>query len=160
MCIAAFAAAPLGAQTPPSVSAPQSPPSVEATLAELRRLVERQQGLLEAQSKLLEGLSKEIAGLKKQVDDAGAVALTARNEVADLKKQPAAPTVPDAVAQRLAEVEKAVQRVPELTDVVAAGDFPGLDAYPRHGRRDEDRRTGADYGRPHARSARAPTTAS
>ena len=123
--IAALAAAPLGAQTPPSVSAPQSPPSVETTLAELRKLVERQQGLLEAQSKLLEGLSRAISGLKKQVDDAGAVALTARNEVADLKKQPPAPTVPDAVAERLAELEKAVQRVPELTDVVAAGDFPG-----------------------------------
>ncbi len=99
MFIAALAAAPLGAQTPPSASAPQSPPSVETTLAELRKLVERQQGLLEAQSKLLEGLSKEISGLKKQVDDAGAVALTARNEVADLKKQPPAPTVPDAVSR-------------------------------------------------------------
>ncbi len=122
--LAALAASPLGAQTPAAATA-QPAPSVETTLAELRTLVERQHGLLEAQAKLLEGLSREVAGLKKQVDDAGAVALTARNEVADLKKQPAAPTVSEAVAERLAEIEKAVQRVPELTDVVAAGDFPG-----------------------------------
>ena len=109
--IAALVAAPLSAKTSPSVSTPQSPSSVEATLADLRKLVERQQELLEAQTRLLEGLTKEIAGLKKQVDDAGAVALTARNEVADLKKQPPAATVPDAVAERLAQVEKAVQRV-------------------------------------------------
>jgi DcaP outer membrane protein len=128
--IAALAAVPSAAQSPPAAGhdrqAVQAPaPKIEDTLAELRKLVERQQALLEAQSKLLEGLSREVAGLKKQVDDAGAVALTARNEVADLKKQPPAPTVPDAVAQRLAEVEKAVQRVPELTDVVSPGDFPG-----------------------------------
>jgi hypothetical protein len=123
-----LSAAPSAAQSrpgPDSQSAQPSVPKIEDTLADLRKLVERQQTPLEAQSKLLESLSKDVAAMKKQVDDAGAVALTARNEVADLKKQPPAPTVPDAVAQRLAEVEKAVQRVPELTDVVSPGDFPG-----------------------------------
>jgi DcaP outer membrane protein len=123
--ISVFAATPLEAQPSPSAAAAQSQASLEATLAELRTLVERQHGLLEAQSKLLEALSRDVAGLKKQVDDAGAVALAARNEVADLKKEPPAPTVPDAVAERLAQVEKAVQRVPEMADVVAAGEFPG-----------------------------------
>ena len=101
--IALLAAPPLEAQTPPSPRR-QSPPSVEMTLAELRKLVERQQ-LLEAQSKLL-AFDQKIAGLKKQVDDAGAGALRAERG-RDLKKQPAAATVPDAVAERLAEVEKA-----------------------------------------------------
>jgi hypothetical protein len=126
--IIVFAAVPSAAQSPPTTdpqSTQPSAPKIEDTLADLRKLVERQQSLLEAQSKLLETLSKDVVGLRKQVDDAGAVALTARNEVADLKKQPPAPTVPDAVAQRLAEVEKAVQRVPELTKVVSPGDFPG-----------------------------------
>jgi hypothetical protein len=124
--IALLAAAPLAAQTVPLSDTVQPAPGVDATLAEMRKLVERQQDLLEAQARRLEGLSTEITGLKKQIADTGAVALAARNDVADLKKQPAASSILQAVDERLTAVEQQVQRTPELQkEVKTAAEFPG-----------------------------------
>jgi hypothetical protein len=102
-----------------------SPPSLQATLEDLRKLVDQQRQTLDEQARQIETLSRDVTDLRKRIDDTSGVALAARNEVADLRKQPATATVPDAVEERLAQIEKAVQRVPELTEALTPGEFPG-----------------------------------
>ncbi|HEX2442621.1 MAG TPA: DcaP family trimeric outer membrane transporter [Vicinamibacterales bacterium] len=108
-----------------SATASASGQSLDSTVGELRKLVDQQRRALDEQARQIETLARDVTALRKQIDDTSAVALTARNEVADLRKQPATPTVPDAVEERLAQIEKAVQRVPELTEALTPGEFPG-----------------------------------
>jgi hypothetical protein len=64
----------------------------------------------EGQAKLLGSLSNDVITLRRQIDDASAVALAARNEVADLKKEAPATSIIESVSERLAAIEQSAQR--------------------------------------------------
>ena len=94
-------------------------PVTAPVLDDLRALVERQAARLDAQD-------REMAALRARMDELSALALGARNAVAELKQQPSAPTTAVALEQRLEAIEKSVQRVPEMpAAAVSAGEFPG-----------------------------------
>jgi hypothetical protein len=79
--------------------------SVEAMLVELRNFVTDQRRIIDGQTKRIDALEQEVAALKQQ--QAGA-------------------QITPSVEQRLAQVERAMQRVPELpTPLISAGEFPG-----------------------------------
>lgn len=128
MAISVLTAPVARGQTPPK---PASAPTdrveaLQASLDELRKLIDGQRGLIEQQGARLATQEREIEVLKQRVDDTSHVALTANNAVADLKQQPPAPTVPAALEQRLADIEETVQRGPEMVaPAVSAGEFPG-----------------------------------
>lgn len=115
-------------QTQPQRAAPPADrvEALQSSLDELRKLIADQRALIEQQDSRLSNQERAIEALKQRVDDTSHVALTANNAVADLKQQPPAPTVPAAIEQRLDEIEKTVQRGPEMpADAVSAGEFPG-----------------------------------
>jgi DcaP outer membrane protein len=114
------------AQGQPNTTVQGRAQDLDAAVAELRKMLAEQRDALAAQGKLIEAQARQMAALEQRLDATSAVALTARNEVADLKKQPAVPTVPSAVEKRLEEVERAVQRVPEITsdDLLSTEHFP------------------------------------
>jgi DcaP outer membrane protein len=90
------------AQTSSSPAAIQ--PTTDAMLSELRKLVMDQRAILDAQAQRIEALEKSVAALKEQTGT----------------------TVAPEVEQRLAQIEKDVQRVPEMpAQAVSAGEFPG-----------------------------------
>jgi outer membrane DcaP-like protein len=96
------AAAQAGAP-PPSPGGQQT---VEAVLADLRKLVVDQRALIDGQTERIATLEKDVSALKQQ---AGA-------------------SIPPAVIleQRLAQIEQEVQRRPEMPAVAdSSGDFPG-----------------------------------
>lgn len=97
----------------PSVAAPQAQ---SAEIAELRKLLAEQQQQIDAQR-------RELEALKKRLEDTQAVALKASNQLAVIEA-----TVPTtaSIEERLAQIEKATERIPDLpAEVVSAGDFPG-----------------------------------
>jgi hypothetical protein len=98
--------------------------ATDATLAELRGLVERQQALLEEQSRILEARGHDIEALRARLD---AMALTARSDGAAPRGAPAeGTTAPTEPASATAEGAQEPQRTPEMpAPVVSAGDFPG-----------------------------------
>jgi DcaP outer membrane protein len=90
-----------------------------ASVEELRRLFVEQKRLLEEQG-------REIADLRRKLDETSTLVLASRNELAELREKPPAPSVPAAVEERLARMEQDVHRFPELVDqTVTAGEFPG-----------------------------------
>ncbi len=103
----------------PAAGAAQEPSSPAPSLAELARLVDRQRKTLDEQA-------AQIAALRKALDETSQLALDAHNRLEAQAAQPVAPSVPTALEARLAELEKSVQRTPDMSeDVVTAGDFPG-----------------------------------
>ena len=82
--------------------------------------------LLAQQHRLLDEQGREIADLRRKLDETSTLALALRNELAELRDKPPAPSVPTAVEERLARMEQEVHRFPELAqDTVTAGEFPG-----------------------------------
>ena len=87
-----------------------------AEIAELRKLLAEQQEQIDAQR-------KELEALEQRLEDTQAVALEASNQLAAIEA-----TVPTtaSIEERLAQIEEATQRIPDLpAEVVSAGDFPG-----------------------------------
>jgi hypothetical protein len=90
-----------------------------AAIEELRQLFAEQKRVVEEQG-------REIAELRRKLDETSTLALAARNEVAELRDKPPAPSVPAAVEERLDRMEEDVHRFPELAEqTVTAGEFPG-----------------------------------
>ena len=84
------------------------------------------QRLFAEQKRLLEEQGRQIAELRRQLDETNALALAMRNELAELREKPPAPSVPAAVEERLSRMEQDVHRLPELAQAtVTAGEFPG-----------------------------------
>ena len=110
------------------------------SLADLRRLVDEQraaleghQALLEEQKRRLDDQGREIAELRTKLDETSALALSSRNELAQLREKSPEPSVPATVEERLARMEQDVQKLPELAETtVTAGEFRGSLAHPRH----------------------------
>ena len=101
-----------GAQEPA-----RKPP--EPAVEELSQLLIQQKAIIEAQAKELEELRKRLEGVE-------ALALSSHNRLQELAQKPEEPTVEVAMAQRLAELEQQVERIPEIpSKVVKAGEFPG-----------------------------------
>lgn len=131
LVIAALAAA---ASLPAQTAAPSDPPrqaAAAATLEELARQIAEQRAVIEAQKaelaaqqERLAAQEERLAELERRLEEASALALSTRNEVAEIKEQPAEATVVAAVEARLAEMEKTVQRVPEMAVENIQGDFP------------------------------------
>ena len=97
----------------------QEPAPDAASFAEMRTLFAEQRRLIEEQG-------REIAALQRKLDETSALALASRNELAELRAQAPATSVPVAVEERLARMEQDVQRLPELEQAtVTAGEFPG-----------------------------------
>ena len=127
----------------------QETPTGTPSLVELRRLFDEQkaalevyQAALEAQKRLLEEQGREIADLRRKLDETSTLVLASRNELAELREKPPAPSVPAAVEERLAQMEQDVHRFPELEEqTVTAGEFPGIDAHPGQRRGAADRGT-------------------
>lgn len=122
VCLAGSASA--QGQAPLPAAAPSA--GAQLSLADLQRLLDEQRALIDRQAARLESQAVELAALRKRIDEVSTLALGARNAVAELKQQPAAPTAAAAIEQRLEAIEKTVQRAPEmLQGAVSAGDFPG-----------------------------------
>jgi hypothetical protein len=82
-----------------------SPQTLDARLAELRKLVTDQRALIDQQTQRIVALEKNVAALQQQ--------------------QGVAPLTPS-VEERLKQIEQAVQRRPEMpAEAVSAGEFPG-----------------------------------
>ena len=110
------------AQEPPKAATPTE----AAAIDELRKLLDNQRALIDRQASRLEAQEAELTALRRRVDEVSLLALGASNAVAELKQQPPSPTTDAAIAERLAAIEKTVQRTPEmLQGAVSAGDFPG-----------------------------------
>jgi DcaP outer membrane protein len=115
------------AQAPAQPSA-QATTSTQATIAleDLRRLVDEQRALIDRQAARLDAQDRDLADLRTRVDAAGTLAAGASNAVAELKRQPGAPTTAATVEQRNEAIEQSTQRTPEMpAAVVSAGEFPG-----------------------------------
>jgi hypothetical protein len=79
--------------------------SVEAMLADLRKVVTEQRALIDGQALRIDALEKDLA---------------------TVKQSSSAPAVPPSVEARLAAIDQGVQRRPELApEAVSAGEFPG-----------------------------------
>lgn len=128
-----------GADLAPAVAAPKTKApakqkaAVDATTAELTKLLAELRALIEAQQKLiaeqqakidaqdtaLEEQAKKQALLEQQI-------LSLMRRLDELQSELPAKEDQQALAERLKKVEEATQKVPELPpNVVSAGDFPG-----------------------------------
>ena len=125
----------------------------DAALADLRRLVDDQRRLLEEQTRRLDAQARELEALRARLDDASAVALAARTQLAALTgscraRGPAHRTgVPgrqpgSAAHARTAGPGRVRRRL------------SGIDPHSRRRRRAQDRRAGAHDAGAHARGAR------
>jgi len=135
-------AAPLAAQSTSSPPPPQTsqaaqpiPQAVDPqgpTIADLAKLVAAQGQALEEQKQALAAQQREIEALRKKLDETQTLSLSSHNRLEAMATAPApAPTVSEAVEERLAKIEKAVTQIPDMpTDVVSAGSFPGSIAVP------------------------------
>ena len=93
--------------------------------------------------------------LRRQLDETRQLSLSAHNRLEELAKAAPAPTVSDAVEERLAKIEESVHQIPDVPkDVVSAGDFPGSIRIPGTDVGAQDRRPRADDRRRHPRPAR------
>jgi hypothetical protein len=126
LVVAASASAHAAAAPDPQRESPPPP-----TLAELARLVAEQRAVIEAQKAELAAQQERLAGqdvrlaeLERKLEEASALALATSNEVAELEARPPEATVVAAVEARLAEMEKTVQRVPEMAVENIQGEFP------------------------------------
>lgn len=125
----ALAAAVAGAQSPPPTS---DADAAAPTLEELARLVAEQRASIEAQKQELAAQQERLGEQERRLDElaqqlaeASALALATRNEVNEIQERPPEATVVEAVEARLAEIEKSVQRVPEMAVENLQGEFPG-----------------------------------
>jgi hypothetical protein len=118
LCALLLGAGAAGAQ---SATAAKKP----TTVRELAELVEAQRLLIEAQQKALAEQEKRLAELEQKILEAGGLALSTHNELAELQKQAVDANVAEAVEARLAEVEQTIQRVPEMAVENIRGEFPG-----------------------------------
>jgi hypothetical protein len=116
----------------PAEPAPAPAPATPTTVEELAGLVEAQRRLIEAQQKALAEQQEQIAAqeerlaeLERRLEEARSLALTTRNELAEIQQRPAEASIAEAVEARLAEVEQTVQRVPEMAVQNLQGEFPG-----------------------------------
>ena len=93
--------------------------TLEAVIAKQRALLESYGALADTQSVQLAAQQARLEDLEKQLADM-------RRRVEQLSSQAGLPAVESDLEKRLAQVEAATKRSPELPpDVVAAGDFPG-----------------------------------
>ncbi|MCB1007896.1 MAG: hypothetical protein KDB94_03275 [Acidobacteria bacterium] len=110
----------------PDAAAEQAAPSIK----ELMRLLQEQGKLIEEQRKTIEKQSQRIEELEKKVEDAGSLALSTHNRLEELENRPPSATADDAIAARLSQIEKTVERVPELAEREIDVDFPQSIAVP------------------------------
>jgi len=122
-----LATPPLAAQEPPSEApAEDAKPGDD----ELRELVRRQGELIEEQKKVIEEQNRRISELEKKVEDASSLALSAHNRLQELSEKPVSESADEALQARLAELEKTVERVPELAEREIDVAFPKSIAVP------------------------------
>jgi len=118
-------AAPAVAQVPATAD-PQGP-----SVAELAKLVAAQGKALEEQRQALDAQKREIEELRKKLDETQQLSLSAHNRLEQMASAAPAPTVTEAVEERLAKIEQTVHQIPDMpTDVVSAGSFPGSISVP------------------------------
>ena len=77
------------------------------------------------QREMIEKQQKTIQTLEKRLDEVESLALSSHNRLEELHEQPPDAEVGTAVETRLAELEASVEALPEKSDFVAAGEFPG-----------------------------------
>ncbi len=108
------------AQAPPKAKA-KRPPSP----AEVARLIEEQRQLIEEQRRLLEEQGRKIEELEKQLGETRSLALSAQGRLDQIQSQPApAPAVDTDLVERLAKVEAAVGKDPDLAAKEVQVEFP------------------------------------
>jgi hypothetical protein len=98
----------------PRQQAAEEPPSLDAVL----QLVREQQQLIARQKDTIQALESRLGKVE-------ALALSSHNRLEELAARPAEPEVAVAVEKRLAELEQTVKQMPEKTDLVSVGEFPG-----------------------------------
>ena len=91
-----------------------------------QQAVEELSELLLQQKEIIEAQAKELEALRERLSEVEALALTSHNRLQELEQKPEEPAVDEAMEQRLAELEKQVQRIPEApVEVVDGAEFPG-----------------------------------
>jgi uncharacterized coiled-coil protein SlyX len=100
-----------GGQAPP-----QSPG--QDTLASVLDLVREQRDVIDRQQ-------ETIDALEKRLDEVESLALSSHNRLEELDERAPDADVGAAVEERLAELESSIEALPEKTDIVSAGEFPG-----------------------------------
>ncbi|HSM15136.1 MAG TPA: DcaP family trimeric outer membrane transporter [Thermoanaerobaculia bacterium] len=93
-------------------------------------MVLEQGRLIEEQKRVIEEQSRRIEELEGKVEEASQLALSAHNRLQELAEKPAAASADEALRARLAELEKTVERVPELAEKKIDVEFPNSFAVP------------------------------
>ena len=112
-------------EPPPRDGAPQAPAAATGEsepeapgLDEVLQLVREQKELIEKQQKTIDSLEDRLEKVES-------LALSAHNRVQELREQTPESMVDVAVQDRLAALESNIQDLPEKTELVSAGEFPG-----------------------------------
>jgi len=121
--------APVETRAEPTPSESPAEPAVPSP-EDLLRLLQEQGRLIEEQKKVIETQNQRIEELEKKVEEAGSLALSTHNRLEELEQRPPAESTDEAIATRLAEIEKTVQRVPELAEREIDVAFPQSIAVP------------------------------
>lgn len=82
-------------------------------------------GLVREQRDLIERQGKTIQALTERLEEVEALALASHNRLQEMADRPRDTNVPTAVQERLARLESSIEELPEKTDIVPAGEFPG-----------------------------------
>ncbi|HUD70430.1 MAG TPA: DcaP family trimeric outer membrane transporter [Dongiaceae bacterium] len=114
---------------PPEAPAatPAAPaPAAEPTLDDLKRLLEAQQQKLAEQEKLLKEQAGNLEARQKEIAELRLLIESLTRRVDELQGEVPTVETRKAIEERLAKVETAANKTPELPpDIVSAGDFPG-----------------------------------
>lgn len=81
--------------------------------------------LVREQKTLIERQEETIRSLTKRLDEVESLALSSHNRLEELDDQEPDTEVSVAVQDRLAQIESSIAELPEKTDIVSAGEFPG-----------------------------------
>lgn len=113
-------AATLGADSPKPAE-----PSSTTTTAELLAQIEAQRAELERQLETLREQSELLDAQAEQITKLEAALLAVQNQIQELQNRPQIASIDQALEERLAKLEQGLEQVPEVSEVVSAGDFPG-----------------------------------
>ncbi len=113
---------------PPAPTTRELAQQIEAQkqqLAELVRLIEAQRALLEEQATTIMDQQAALEQQTRRAQELEAALLQVQNSVNALQNVPEQTTLDAALEERLKALESQVERAPDRSEVVSAGDFPG-----------------------------------
>jgi len=118
---AAVAAAEDAAKAPATPPEEPTPPSVK----DLLKVIEAQRAELEKQLEALRKQNDAIDAQAEQIAKLEAALLAVQNQIQEMQNRPEVVSIDQALEERLKKLELGLEQVPEISEVVSAGDFPG-----------------------------------